>query len=149
LKRSLLSIAVTSLVIAPLTPAAAADSRERLAVKTILECADGGGARLTLVVANEGVHPVVIDPDLHLLLEIAGSQGRRPGVIVFLFPAPGWNRIPPGETRTFLIDLGTPFEGEPGLDLSGGRLLLEIQIWLRGVAHPWERMRTFPACNDQ
>ena len=148
MKRLSLCVVVMTLASTLMLPAAAGDQpRARIAILPLLVCADGGGAHLTLTVANEGTRRLVIDPDLHLRFEIVGSGGRRPGVIIFLFPAPGWDRIPPGEQRTFLIDLGTPFEGEPGLDLSGGRLLLEVQIWLRGMERPWERTTTFPPCD--
>jgi hypothetical protein len=141
-------VAVLALILSgPLVPVSA-QPRAKLRIEPLLTCADGGGAHLVLTVANEGGRQVVIDPDLHIVLEIAGRHGRRPGVIIFLFPARGWDRVPPGEERTFLVDLGTPFEGEPGIDLSGARLFLEVQVWLRGFEAPWERVTTFAACNE-
>lgn len=146
-KRRVLSVTVALLALTPLMRPAAAAPAARLAIEPRLTCANGGGAHLALTIVNDGTRRVTIDPDLHLRLEIVGPHGRRPGVIIFLFPSPGWDRIPPGGERTFLIDLATPFEGEPGLDLRGARLLLEVQIWLRGASRPWERTQTFPACD--
>lgn len=126
-----------------------AHGRPRLSIDPLLACATGGGADLTLTIANDGHHRVIIDPDIHLQLDAVGPGGRRSGVVAFVFPAPGWDEIPPGQERTFLIDLGTAFEGDPGLDLSGARLLLDVQVWLRGMERPVEGITTFPACNQR
>ena len=70
-----------------------------------------GGAHLALTVENEGHRRIVIDPDLHILLGVAGCRGRRFGLLTFCSRL-AVGTIPPGEERTFLLDLGTPFEAE-------------------------------------
>jgi hypothetical protein len=42
--------------------------------------------------------------------------------------------------------MGTPFEGEPGLDLSGARLLLETQVFLKDRNEQIVRSLTLPGC---
>ena len=70
------------------------------------------------------------------------SARRRP----LRVPGTDHATIPPGETRTFTLELGTPDESFPGLDLSGARLLLETETWLAGRTVPVVRTFSFPSC---
>jgi hypothetical protein len=60
-------------------------------------------------------------------------------------PAPGFGRIPPGESRTFLLTAGEPFEGQPATDFFGSRIVIEVEFWLRGREHPVMKTLTYPA----
>jgi hypothetical protein len=111
-----------------------------------VNCLVAGGLGIDFKVSNTGTRTVRIDPDLHLLIETVRRGGRQPGVVLFVFPAPGFDQIPPGESRTFLLTAGEPFEGEPAIDFSGRRLILEAEVWLRGRERPVARTLTFPAC---
>jgi hypothetical protein len=108
-------------------------------------CLTDGGIAIDLTVENHGSRAAHIDPDLHLLVETV-RMGRQPGVVLFVFPAPGFDRIPPGESRTFLLTAGEPFEGEPAIDFSGSRILIEVEVWLRHRIHPAIRTLSFSAC---
>lgn len=129
----------------PSGPAEAAVPRVRTYAS--LACVPGGGARVAFTISNPGRETVRLDPDFHLRLEVI-RRGRQPGVILFVFPAPGFDEIPRGQSRTFLLDMGTPDEGSPGVDLSGARLLLGSEVWLEGRPNPVVRMVTFPGCQD-
>jgi hypothetical protein len=109
-------------------------------------CLTDGGIGIDLSVENRGTRVAYIDPDLHVLIEAVRMGGRQDGVVLFVFPAPGFDRIPSGETRTFLLTAGEPFEGEPAIDFSGSRILIEVEIWLRHRIHPATRTLSFPAC---
>ena len=65
-----------------------------------------------------------------------------------MFPAPGFNVIPPDERRTFLLTFGTEFPEaeEPGVDMSGHRLLLRAEVFLEGRAQHVTQVFTFPGC---
>jgi len=124
-------------------PAAAAPPR--VSVSAELRCLEGGGIAIEITIENTGRQIARIDPDFHLLVETI-RKGRQPGVVLFVFPAPGFDRIPPGGSRTFLLTAGEPFEGEPAIDFSGPRIILEIEVWLRGRDHPVVRTLTYPGC---
>ena len=136
---------VVSVIVATLIPAMPASASVRLRTSADLRCVDGGGGILELSMENPGRDAVRIDPDFHVMLEIV-RRGRQPGVVLFVFPAPTHATIPPGETRTFTLELGTPDESFPGLDLSGARLLLETETWLAGRTAPVVRTFSFPGC---
>ncbi|HEX6579590.1 MAG TPA: hypothetical protein VF195_01785 [Actinomycetota bacterium] len=117
----------------------------RVSVSAELRCLEGGGIGIDLTIENTGRRIARIDPDFHLLVQTI-RKGRQPGVVLFVFPAPGFDRIPPGESRTFLLTAGEPFEGEPAIDFSGPRIILETEVWLRGRDNPVVRTLTYPGC---
>jgi hypothetical protein len=117
----------------------------RVAVSADVSCLDEGGITIDLTFANTGRRVARIDPDFHVQIETV-RRGRQPGVVLFVFPAPGFARIPPGESRTFLLTAGEPFEGVPATDFSGSRIIIEVEVWLRGRDHPVSRTLTYPAC---
>jgi len=128
-----------------LLPTVAEAAPPRVAVSADVTCLEGGGLGIDLRVENTGSRTARIDPDLHLLIEPIRT-GRQPGVVLFVFPAPGFDKIPPGESRTFLLTAGEPFDGEPAIDFSGSRILIEVQVFLWSRAHPVSRTLTFPGC---
>jgi hypothetical protein len=124
-------------------PASAAPPR--VAVSAEVRCLGEGGIAIDLTFENTGRRTARIDPDFHVLIETV-RKGRQPGAVLFVFPAPGFDRIPPGESRTFLLTAGEPFEGVPAMDFSGSRIVLEVEVWLRGREHPVSKTLTYPAC---
>jgi hypothetical protein len=66
--------------------------------------------------------------------------------VLFVFPAPDFDRISPGESRTFLLTAGEPFGGLPATDFSGRRIIIEVEVWLRARPYPVSRTVTFPGC---
>ena len=118
----------------------------RVRVSAVVTCLPLGGIGIHLTLENDGPRVARIDPDIHLLIEPVRVGGRQPGVILFVFPAPDFARIPPGESRTFLLTAGEPFEGEPPADFSGSRILMELEVWLRHRDHPLVRTLSFPGC---
>ena len=138
------SLAATILPLGATEALAAAPPRVRISAD--VDCRPEGGIGIDLTLENEGTRVARIDPDIHLLIEPVRVGGRQPGVILFIFPAPDFARIPPGESRTFLLTAGDPFEGEPPADFSGSRILMELEVWLRHRDHPLVRTLSFPAC---
>jgi hypothetical protein len=137
-----IAMAIASLSLA--APASASGVGVRLVAD--LECLAAGGAHISFTIENVGPRRIRIDPDFHLILR-ARRVGDDVGAIAFVFPAPGFDVIPRGESRTFEIDLGEAFEGLPGTDLSGLRLHLEAEVSLRGRTHPAVRTFSYPACD--
>jgi hypothetical protein len=145
--RSLRAVALSAAIVIPLAiaqPAFGGAAAVRL--RATLACFAGGGAAIDFTIRNVGPRTVVIDPDFHLQVEPVRPGPVDSGVVLFVFPAPGWDRIPPGEERTFLLTAGEPFDGLPGTDLSGVRLHLSAEVYLRGRPHPAVRTFAFPAC---
>jgi hypothetical protein len=140
-------LVATALATAAFTAVASPTSAAppRVAVSAEVRCREAGGIAIELTFENTGRRPVRIDPDFHVLIETI-RQGRQPGAVLFVFPAPGFERIPPGESRTFLLTAGEPFEGEPATDFSGSRIIIEVEVWLRGRDHPVRKTLTHPAC---
>jgi hypothetical protein len=141
--RTLIVALTTAATLITAVPAVANPAAVRLFAD--VDCLRTGGAHIAFTIENVGPRRVRIDPDFHLRLN-ATRVGEDVGAIAFVFPAPGWDVIPPGEARTFQIDLGEAFEGLPGTDLSGLRLHLEAEVWLAGRPNPAVRTFSFPAC---
>jgi hypothetical protein len=111
-----------------------------------LECASGGGANVTFTVRNIGNRTLTIEGDFHLFLDKLGPGGREPAVAAFVFPTPEFEVIAPGAAKTFLVPMGTGEEGEPGIDLSARRLLLEAEVFFEGRDKPVRRHFSFEGC---
>jgi hypothetical protein len=140
-----LLVATLAAGIVALVPGIAGAAPPRVAVSAAVGCLSGGGISIDLTVENTGSRVARIDPDLHVLIETI-RMGRQPGVVLFIFPGPGFDRIPPGESRTFLLTAGEPFDGLPATDFSGRRIIIEVEVWLRARAHPVSRTLTFAGC---
>jgi len=143
--RRLIAATVAAAAFATVASPASAAAPPRVAVTAEVRCLDAGGISIDLTFENTGRSVARIDPDFHVLIETI-RNGRQPGAVLFVFPAPGFDRIPPGESRTFLLTAGEPFEGEPATDFSGSRIVIEVEVWLRGREHPVSRTLTYPAC---
>ena len=141
--RRLVVVATTLTTLLMAHPATANPAAVRLS--GALRCLAAGGAHISLTIENVGPRRVVIDQDFHLQVNVT-RPGPDVGMIAFVFPAPGWARIPPGGSRTFELDLGEGFEGEPGTDLSGLRLHLEAVVFFVNRPHPAVKTFSFPAC---
>jgi hypothetical protein len=137
-----MTVAAVALVSIP-APASAAPPR--VAVSAQVRCLDAGGIAIDLTFENTTRRVARIDPDFHVLIETI-RKGRQPGAVLFVFPAPGFARIPPGESRSFLLTAGEPFEGETATDFSGSKIIIEVEVWLRGRNHPVSKTLTYPAC---
>jgi hypothetical protein len=59
---------------------------------TDLRCDPVGGTVVANTLSNPGRRVARIDTDFRLKLEVI-RQGRQPGNVLFVFPAPGWDRI--------------------------------------------------------
>jgi hypothetical protein len=139
------------LVVAGAALARTADARTQAAPVRLLAdltCAQGGGANVTFTVRNLGNRTFTIENDFHLFLDKVGPGGRESVSAVFVFPAPGFEVIPPGEQKTFLVPIGTAEEGEPGADLSARRLLLEAEVFFEGREKPVRRLFSFEGCPE-
>jgi hypothetical protein len=139
-----LGVVLVAASLASAQPAAGRPAAVRL--RATLACIEGGGAWIGFTVRNVGPRTVRIDPDFHLQLEPVRPGPVDTGSVLFVFPAPGWERIPSGEERTWVLSIGEPFEGLPGVDYSGARLLLSAEVYLRGRPHPAVRTFAFEAC---
>jgi hypothetical protein len=141
--------AATSIALVTTTftyPAEAFAAPPRLRIGGAVSCLPRGGIGFDLTLENPGSRAARIDPDIHLLIEPVRVGGRQPGVALFVFPAPGSAYIPAGESRTFRLTAGEPLDGEPPIDFSGNRILIEVEVWLRHRAHPLVRTLSFGAC---
>ena len=136
---------VVALVTFASTPAIAA-APPQVRISAVVSCLPQGGLGIDLTLENRGSRVAHIDPDLHVLIETVRAGGRQPGVVLFVFPVPDFARIPEGESRTFLLTAGEPFEGEPAIDFSGRRILIEVEVWIRHRLHPVMRTLSVPAC---
>ena len=145
LRRVLVTFAA-GLMILPLSTDAIAVGPPRLRIEAAVSCLPQGGLSIDLTFENRGGRTARIDPDFHLLIEPIRSGGRQPGVVLFVFPVPEFARIPPGESRTFVLTAGEPFEGEPAIDFSGKRILIELEVWVLHRQHPIVRTMSYPAC---
>ena len=111
-----------------------------------LECAPGGGANVTFTVRNIGKRTLTLEDDFHLFLDKVGPGGREPVIAAFVFPAREFKVIAPKAAKTFLVPMGTGEEGEPGVDLSARRLLLEAEVFFEGRDKPVRRHFSFEGC---
>lgn len=112
-----------------------------------LACDPGGGASVTFTVRNVGKRTLAIENDFHLALVRVRPGGRELVSQVFVFPAREFQVIAPGGQKTFLVPMGTGEGGEPGIDLSARRLILEAEVFFEGRREPARRHFSFPGCN--
>ena len=87
-----------------------ADARTQAAPVRLLAdltCVTSGEAEVKFTVRNLGNRTLTIENDFHLFLDKVGPGGRKSVSAVFVFPAPGFDVIPPGKKRTFLVPIGT------------------------------------------
>jgi hypothetical protein len=121
--------------------------RARVRLSADLACLPRGGAGVTFTIGNVGRTTVVLDGDFHLELTKVTADGPEGVGIVFVFPVPERSVIAPGKASTFFVDIGAPFEGEPGVDLTARRLVLGAEVFIEGRQQPVRRSFNFPGCN--
>jgi hypothetical protein len=141
----LLALSAASALASP-TVAVHRDQPAPVKLFTNLRCAPGGGANVTFTVRNVGQRTLTIKDDFHLFLDKVGPAGREPAIAAFVFPAPEFKVIRPGAQKTFLVPMGTSEEGEPGVDLTARRLLLEAEVFFEGWGKPVRRHFSFEGC---
>lgn len=116
-----------------------------------LECGPNGGAFVTFTIRNIGTRPLTLI-DLHIELTKVEAGGQQGVGVLFVFPAEP--RLAPGEEQKFLLEIGTPFEGDPGVDLSkaqrlilGSAVFFEVEKGDRPAAVR-QRHFSFPGCGS-
>ncbi|CAN5296571.1 hypothetical protein BH20ACT24_BH20ACT24_18450 [soil metagenome] len=127
-------------------PAVAQQKATTVVLLASLECVEAGGANVTFTIRNAGPRVLSIEDDFHLFLKTVRPKGAKLVSIVFVFPAPDFEVIPPGEARTFLVPMGVGDEGEPGVDLRGKRLLLYAEVFFEHREEPVTDRFSFPGC---
>jgi hypothetical protein len=112
-----------------------------------LECAPVRGAEATFTIRNIGKRPLTLI-DFHLELTKVVAGGQQGVGVLFVFPAEP--RIAPGEEQKFLLEIGTPFEDDPGVDLSDARrLILGAEVFFVERTRPAVvRHFSFPGCGS-
>lgn len=106
------------------------------------ECVSDRRASLSFTIENIGRRPLAIDQDFHLSLERVVAGGHEPITMLFVFPAPGFDVIPPSEQRTFMVPVDTDEAGA----LDGRRLILGADVFFEGRDRPATRHFSFSGC---
>jgi len=166
-RKLLLVLAVVAVLTSTfLTDRAAANESQAapLRLTASVACLDTG-LEITFTIENLSRETAVINPDFHLFLTAVQQGGQQPLGALFVFPAPGFNEIPPGEERTFIIPFGdeepgggdgSGGEGEgqfsvarrrSGNDADAQRLIIGAEVFLEGRERPVTRHFSFPACD--
>lgn len=112
-----------------------------------LECLEQGGATFHLTVRNPGTKPLDIKNDFHVTTERIRAKARRVLVVLFVFPAPTHEVIPPGEERTFLLGIGDGIDDAEPMDLRAKSIRIETEFWFENHGHVYRRYMSFPGCN--
>jgi hypothetical protein len=142
-------------LIAPLTgvlvitgSAVAHAAPSRISLDATLSCERTGGALVTFTISNRGKSDQRLSSDMHLVLDAVRPGGRKPVRAVFVFPAFGRDLVPAGGQQTFVLPFGTavPEAGEPGIDLSARRLILDAEVFVAGRDHAIRGTFTFRGC---
>jgi hypothetical protein len=148
---TIVPVVTAVLVLCAALPASGVEARPsqraRVRLSADMDCLPRGGAGVTFTIGNAGRTTVALDGDFHLELTKVTAYGPEGVGIVFVFPIPELSVIAPGKASTFLVDIGAPFEGEPGVDLTARRLVLEAEVFIEGRKHPVRRFLGFPGCN--
>lgn len=139
-------VATLLVAVAPWRSAEAAGPTSAAPVRmdAALACVAGGGASVTFTIRNLGHTTLTIHDEFDLALSAVRPGGPQPVVLAFVFPAPGFNVIAPGESKTFIVPMGG--DGESGVSLQARRLLLDASVWFEGRPQPVTKTFTFPGC---
>ncbi len=113
-------VPITMMVLSAQPDAARLQEGTPVVLLARLERIEGGGANVTFDVRNDGPRVLSIKDDFHLFLEAVRPNGTRLVSIAFVFPAPEFEVVPPGEARTFVLPKVVGDDGEPGVDFGGG-----------------------------
>jgi hypothetical protein len=114
-------------------PVSAAEPDPVADLSAELTCLTHGGAQVHFTVRNVSDHRIRISPDFHIDLSGWGPGGHRGYGVLFVFPAPGFDRIPAGEERTFVLDFDSL------------RLVLRAEVFFSRDPSVFERLG-FPGC---
>ncbi len=147
MRKWLVGVLFPAALVATGPPAAAAGDAAPVRIFSSLSCHQGGGADLTLTVRNLGSEALRIDQDFHVFL--SRVRPGRPELlsILFVFPAPTHQVVPPHDQVTFLLQAGVGEEGEEGLDLRARRLFLDVEFFFEHRDRPVERHFSYPGCS--
>jgi hypothetical protein len=126
-------------------PVSAAEPDPVADLSAELTCLTHGGAQVHFTVRNVSDHRIRISPDFHIDLSGWGPGGHRGYGVLFVFPAPGFDRIPAGEERTFVLDFGVELDGEPSVEIDSLRLVLRAEVFFSRDPSVFERLG-FPGC---
>ena len=145
--RYLLLVPLMSVLLNVGAPAAIA-APVRLTLDASLTCQAGGGAEVAFTITNHRAAEQHLRGDFHLFLGAVRAGGLKLVSALFVFPAPGFDTIGPGEERTFVLPFGTaiPEAGEPGIDLSARRLVLDADVFVDGRDPAIHQTFTYPGC---
>ncbi len=150
LKRASLAVLLSLVFVTVLIkPADAAHSSQATPVRlhAALTCVSGDVVNLTFTIQNIGHRTLTIDSDMHLYFAKVTRGGPQLATILFMWPAPDFKVVPPGQSRTFMT--GPVLIEEPGTQVgpSARRLLLEAEVRFVGRDKPVRRIFSFPGCN--
>lgn len=112
-----------------------------------LNCVENGG-EITFSVENLGKQTLEIMGDFHIFLSaVRPGTGLEPEGALFVFPAPGFDRIEPGQEVTFILPFGSdePEEGG-GATVEAKRLIAGAELFLAGRERPVVRHFSFEPC---
>lgn len=138
------SLLLVSLVGA--TPARAAPSAKVVRTKAKLACLHNGGANITFRVGNVGNETIKIEDEVVLTLTIVRETGPEQGPVAYMLPIPQLATIRPHDVSRFRVPMGDGAPGNPGLDLSGLRVRLRIDVHLVGHHRAAIGRFRFPSC---
>jgi hypothetical protein len=128
------------------TPAQATPSPDLVGTKATLACLQNGGANITFWVRNIGEETIRIEDEVVLKLTIARTTGPEQGPVAYMLPIPELATIRPRGVSRFKVPMGDGAPGNSGLDLSGLRVRLRIDVYLVGHQRPVVGRFRFPSC---
>lgn len=136
------------MTVLPAAPALARqDQAAPVRISADLRCVEDGG-EITFSIRNLGKDPLEIMGDFHIFLSaVRPGSGQEPEGALFVFPAPGFDRIEPGQEVTFILPFGSdePEEGG-GATVEARRLIAGADIFFVGRERPVVRHFSFQAC---
>lgn len=144
---ALLVVAV-AMTLLPAAPALARqDQAAPVRLSADLTCVEDGG-EITLSIENLGKEPVEIMGDFHIFLSaVRPGAGQEPEGALFVFPAPGFDRIEPGQKVTFILPFGSDEPEEGGAaSVEAKRLIAGAEIFFVGRQRPVVRHFSFQPC---
>ena len=138
------SLLLVSLVGA--TSAQATPSADLVRTKARLTCLRNGGANITFRVRNVGDETITIKNEVVLTLTIVRETGLEQGPVAYMLPIPQLATIRSHGVSRFRVPMGDGALGDPGLDLSGLRVRLRIDVHLVGHRRAAIGRFRFPSC---
>ena len=137
--RRLSAICLVLVLAVAASPATATPQAAPVQIDASLSCVQGG-VEVTFTIENLGDRVLDIQGDFHLFLTAVRPGGQEPVGAVFVFPAPGFDQIPAGEERTFIVPISE-------VDVRAQRLILRSEVVFQGRSKPVKRHFSFSGCN--